>query len=89
MKEKQPSGKMPEGSNVKELYPEIVSYWIEKGMPEKHIDIVSNPSVEEDCLYLYGRFQGYCRLPMEWKMWKDLEVGEKPPAVKIPEKYFK
>jgi len=84
MKEKQPSKKYPNGKNVKKRYPEIVRYWIEKGMPEQHIEIHSCPSVGEDCLYLYGRWKGYCRKPMEWKLWKDLKEEEKPPKAKIP-----
>ena len=45
-------------------------------------------SIGEDCLYLYGRWFGYCRKPMEWKLWKDLTNEEKPPKAKIPEKYL-
>lgn len=88
MKEKLPSGKYPSGSDVTKLYPEIVKYWLEKGMPRQHIEIRSCPSVDEDCLYLYGKWKGYCRLPMEWKMWKDLKEKEMPPKAKIREKYF-
>jgi hypothetical protein len=89
MEEKIPSGKYPNGSDVTILYPEIVKYWIGKGMPKKHIEVHSCPSVDEDCLYLYGRWFGYCRKPMEWKLWKDLTNEEKPPKSKIPDKYFK
>lgn len=86
MKEKLPSGKYPNGTDVKKKYPEIVSYWIEKGMPKQHIEIHSCPSVDEDCLYLYGKWKGYCRHPMEWKMWKDLKEEEKSPKANIPDK---
>lgn len=88
MKEKLPSGRYPNGSDVTKMYPEIVKYWLEKGMPRQHIEIRSCPSVDEDCLYLYGRWKGYCRLPMEWKSRKDLKSEETPPKAKIPDKYL-
>lgn len=88
MKEKMPSGKYPSGSDVTKLYPEIVKYWLEKGMPRQHIEVRSSPSIDEDCLYLYGKWKGYCRVPMEWKLWKDLKENERPPKAKIPEKYL-
>lgn len=87
MIEKMPSGAKNK-TNVSETYPEIVRYWKEKGMPEQHIEILSCPSVEEDCLYLYGRFHSYCRTPAEWKMWKDLTEEEKPPKAKIRSVYL-
>lgn len=75
MTEKLPSG-AGEKVDVSDNYPEIITYWLEKGMPRQHIEILSCPAVNEDCLYLYGRFQSYCRKPMEWKLWKDLKEDE-------------
>lgn len=80
--EKAPSNK-PAGTNVTKLYPEIRAYWISKGMPKQHIEIFSSPNIDEDCLYLYGKWYGYCRKPMEWKIWKDLDENEKPPKAKM------
>ena len=71
--EREPSMIEPAGTDVKHLYPEIVEYWVSKGMPEQHIEITSSPYIEEDVLYLYGRFFGYCRNENEWKQLKDLK----------------
>lgn len=71
--ERKPSMIEPTGTDVKHLYPEIVEYWISKGMPEQHIEITSSPYIEEDVLYLYGRFFGYCRNENEWKQLRDLK----------------
>lgn len=71
--ERKPSMIEPAGTDVKHLYPEIVEYWISKGMPEQHIEITSSPYIEEDVLYLYGRFFGYCRNENEWKQLQDLK----------------
>lgn len=87
MIEKNPTGALS-NTNVSDNYPEIMSYWMEKGMPKQHIEILSCPAVNEDCLYLYGRFHSYCRMPFEWKMQKDLTSKEKPPHVKLRAVYL-
>lgn len=64
--------------DVKQYYPEIVEYWKSNGIQ----DVVIKPCgpVDEDCLYLDGNWEGYCRNTYEWKMGKDLTTEEKAPT---------
>lgn len=87
MIEKIPTG-ADSGTDVSSNYPEIVAYWLDKGMPKQHIEILSCPDANEDCLYLYGKFHSYCRTPFEWKIFKDLTPKEKPPKAKIRPVYL-
>jgi hypothetical protein len=66
--------------DVSEMYPELVDYWKSKGAT----DIVVMPCgpVDEDVLYIHGKFQGYCRMPFEWKLREDLTQDERPPKAK-------
>lgn len=58
-----------EEENVSHYYPEIVSYWKDKGITD--IRVKPCGPVDEDCLYLNGQWSGYCRHEYEWKIKED------------------
>ncbi|MCJ8478824.1 hypothetical protein MOO17_12405 [Escherichia coli] len=68
-----------EWTDVSCFYPEIVQYWRAKGCV-----VVINPCgpVDEDCLYLDGKWHSYCRWPFEWMLNEDLPEGWEYPKVK-------
>lgn len=66
--------------NVAELYPEIVKYWSERGIT--NIRIMPCGPVDEDCLYLNGKWYSYCRHPYEWMQRQDLTEEIKSPKAK-------
>lgn len=69
-----------ERDNVSEHYPEIVEYYNAKGITD--IRIMPCGPVDEDVLYINGKFKGYCRKPFEWKMQEDLPSEEHLPKAK-------
>lgn len=65
--------------DVTSFYPEIVEYWESKGAV---VRITPCGPVNEDCLYLNGKWFSYCRWPFEWKLAVDLPEGWEYPEVK-------
>lgn len=57
-------------TNVISMYPEIFYYWSDKGFSD--IRVVPCGPVDEDCLYLNGKWYSYCRFPHEWMKREDL-----------------
>lgn len=66
--------------NVAELYPEIIQYWSEKGI--SNIRVMPCGPVDEDCLYLNGKWYSYCRHSYEWMKSEDLCAELKPQPAK-------
>lgn len=66
--------------NVVDMYPEILAYWTSKGF--KDIRVTPCGPVDEDCLYLDGKWYSYCRYPYEWMQREDLCDELKPPVAK-------
>lgn len=67
-----------ESPNVVSEYPDIQEYWTMKGFTD--IRIVPCQPVDEDCLYLNGKWYSYCRFPHEWMQPEDLCDELKPPV---------
>lgn len=63
-------------ADISEKFPEIVGYWLDKGMPRQHIEIFSGENKDDADLYLYGRKHGSCSSPADWKLKKDLKPEE-------------
>lgn len=66
--------------SVNSYYPEIMAYWWDKGF--RDIRISPCGPVDEDCLYLNGKWKSYCRHPYEWMQPEDLFDELKPPVAK-------
>lgn len=66
--------------NVLDMYPAIRNYWVSKGFTDIHI-MPCRP-VDEDCLYLDGKWYSYCRYPHEWMQREDLCDELKPRPAK-------
>ena len=69
-----------EASNVVAEYPDIYEYWVMKGFTD--IRIAPCQPVDEDCLYLNGKWYSYCRFPHECMQPEDLCDELKPPVGK-------
>ena len=69
-----------EWDDVLDMYPAIRCYWGNKGFT----DIRVNPCgpVDEDCLYLDGKWHSYCRFAHEWMQPEDLCAELKPRPAK-------
>lgn len=66
--------------DVSDMYPEIVQYYMEKGISD--IRIMPCSPVDEDVLYINGKFKSYCRMPFEWKCREDLPPEDMSPKAK-------
>lgn len=69
-----------ERADVLEMYPTIRDYWVSKGFTD--IRIMPCAPVDEDCLYLDGKWHSYCRHPFEWMQPEDLCAELKPRSAK-------
>lgn len=69
-----------EHSNVLDMYPAICNYWRSKGFTD--IRIMPCAPVDEDCLYLDGKWHSYCRHAHEWMQPEDLCAELKPRPAK-------
>lgn len=67
-------------TNVINMYPEIFYYWSDKGCSD--IRVMPCGPVDEDCLYLNGKWHSYCRFPHEWMQRGDLCEELLPPLPK-------
>lgn len=66
--------------DVSEMYPEIVEYYKTKGITE--IRIMPCGPVDEDVLYIEGKFKSYCRQRFEWMDRADLGPEDLRPKAK-------
>lgn len=66
--------------DVNFAYPDILLYWGRRGVTD--IKIMPCRPVNEDCLYLNGKWYSYCRHEFEWKKPEDLSEEEAPPKAK-------
>lgn len=66
--------------NVCEMYPEIIEYFEAKGITD--IRIMPCGPVDEDVLYVNGKFKGYCRQKFEWMDRSDLGPEDFRPKAK-------
>lgn len=72
--------------DVLDMYPTIRNYWVSKGFTD--IRIMPCRPVDEDCLYLDGKWHSYCRHAHEWMQPEDLCAELKPrPAKQRRRKY--
>lgn len=70
--------------DVSEMYPEIIEYYKSKGITDVRIKPCG--PVDEDVLYVEGKFKGYCRQRFEWTdpaEWSELAPEDQPRKGKI------
>lgn len=66
--------------DVLPMYPVIESYWRSLGFTD--LKIVPCGPVDEDCLYICGKWYSYCRFPHEWMQREDIVDWLAPPKAK-------